>query len=169
MNLPDQEPEAVLERFKKWLNKGQDKSLLVPAQHEDFPKAGSQKGVTPAFYTASLYSVFFNELKRQDISFKEVYDDCFIHYSEEYPSAGLIVDIPFEISYEKDKELETLFDKFIKLLTEKDMIEEWERPEIMDYESFRWSLWRLFNAEMVRSGETLNLAQGNKFYRERYK
>lgn len=61
-----------------------------------------------------------------------------------------------------------IFRVFIKTFTKKEMVAEWSTSETMDYDFFHQSLWKLFNAELVRRGAISDLKEGKKFYRRHY-
>lgn len=161
-------PEAILESFKKWLNKGRRGGLLKPARHEHFPSPDSKKKITPDYYNATLYYVFFNELRRTDPSFKDIEDESFAHFSEEYDEMVKIA-FPPNVYYEWVGIDRKMLRIFIELLYEKEMVAKWEQPESMEYDYFRKTIWDLFNAELVRRGKIQSLKKGNEFYRKCYK
>ena len=161
MKTPEKTPEAVLESFKKWLNKGKKKEILEPARHEDFPVSNFQTGVTPAYYTATLYQVFYNELRRKDKGFEDISDSCFAHFSNEYPEA--MVKIVFSGAREVNKEATRVL---LDLLVQKEMVARWEQPELIDYDLFRNTILKLFKAELVRRGKFGNLTEANDYYKK---
>lgn len=161
----ERNPESVLKGFKEWLNKGCTKGMLKSISCKDFPNPEPWGGMNPAYYTIPLFTVFYNELRRADCSFHDYYNECFAYLSFEYPETMVRLTFP-PADYNGMEE--SILKEFIDLFVEKEMIVEWEPPELVKYELFHHSLWKLLNAELVRKGILPNLKIGKEYYQRHY-
>lgn len=165
MNGIEKEPEVILEKFDRWLEKGRKKHLIVPARVPDH-----FENITPETYGTGLSHVYFNELLRKDPSLREIEEEASERIIEAY-SGGVLVKFAFppEWHYNWEGVDEKLLRPFVKLLIEEGLIAEWkgEEQEFISGDRFWETLWEWFFYELVRRGIVDDVRKRDEFY-ERY-